>query len=54
MKDLNFNIYAFAAPKTPSEYVAVLDEALRMADELGDQIDRDTVYLEKHATAIAE
>lgn len=54
MKDLNFNIYAFAAPKTPAEYAALLEEALRMADDLGEQIDRDTAYLEQHATTIAE
>lgn len=54
MKDLNFNIYALAAPRTPSEYIALLDEALRMADELGEQIDRSTTFLDKHVIAAAE
>lgn len=38
MNDLNFNISAFAAPKTAAEYSALLDEALRLMDELGEQI----------------
>ncbi|ARV19160.1 hypothetical protein AEP_02233 [Curvibacter sp. AEP1-3] len=46
MKDLNFNIYALAAPSTPSEYMALLDEALRMANELNEQIDCQTTFLE--------
>jgi hypothetical protein len=54
MRNLNFNIYALAAPKTPAEYLAVLDEALRMADDLGAQIDRDTVQMEKNAAVTAE
>lgn len=38
MSDLKFNIYAFAAPSSKAEYSALLDEALRLMDELGDQI----------------
>ena len=38
MNDLKFNIYAFAAPSSKAEYSALLDEALRMMDELGEQI----------------
>lgn len=38
MNDLKFNIYAFAAPSSKSEYLALLDEALRVMDELGEQI----------------
>lgn len=38
MDDLKFNIYAFAAPSSKAEYSALLDEALRMMDELGEQI----------------
>ena len=34
MSDLNFNIYAFAAHSTLAEYIDLLDEALRLADEL--------------------
>lgn len=38
MNDLKFNIFAFAAPSNKAEYSALLDEALRLLDELGDQI----------------
>ncbi len=38
MEDLKFNIYGFARPTTPCEYSALLDEALRLAQELDDQI----------------
>lgn len=54
MKDLNFNTQAFVNPKTPKEYMAVLDEALHMAEDLGIQIDRDTSFLTKNVTAISE
>lgn len=32
--DLKFNIYGFARPTTRAEVSALLDEALRMADQL--------------------
>lgn len=54
MKELNFNIYALAAPKTPLEYIAALNEAIRMADEMADQIAKDDAFLEKHAIAISD
>lgn len=38
MSDLKFNIYAFASPSSKAEYSALLDEALRLMDELGEQI----------------
>lgn len=38
MNDLKFNIYAFAAPSSKAEYSALLDEALRLMDELGEQV----------------
>ena len=47
MEDLKFNVFAMISPKTPSEYIAVLDESLRIASDLGDQIDADTAYLER-------
>jgi hypothetical protein len=53
MKELNFNIYALAAPKTPTEYIAVLDEAIRMANDQAEQIAADDTFLEKHAIASA-
>ena len=39
MNELKFNIYGFIAPRTRSEYIALLDEALRLADDLNDQLD---------------
>ena len=54
MKELNFNIYALAAPKSPTEYIAVLDEAIRMANDQSEQIAADDAFLEKHAIAIAD
>ena len=38
MNDLKFNIFAFAAPSSKAEYSALLDEAIRLMDELGEQI----------------
>lgn len=49
MKDLKFNIYALANPSTPKEYIAVLDEALRMAVDMREQIDAETDFLERRA-----
>ena len=39
MDDLKFNIYAFVAPTTRTEYLALLNEAIRIIDELSDQVD---------------
>lgn len=36
MFETNFNPNGFIAPKTKQEYIALLDEAIRMADELAD------------------
>lgn len=38
MKDLKFDIYAMVNPKTDEDYIALLEEAIRMADELNDQL----------------
>jgi hypothetical protein len=55
MKDLKFNINAFIAPTTRAEFISLLDEGLRMADDLDQQIDRDTSLLEAaRAMTIAE
>ena len=40
MEHLKFNIHAFVTPSTKAEYIALLDEAIRMAGELHDLIDR--------------
>lgn len=34
MPDFNFNPYAFSAPRNKDEYIALLDEAIRMGKEL--------------------
>lgn len=34
MNDLKFNIYAMTKPQTQEEYSALLDEAIRMGEEL--------------------
>lgn len=49
MENLNFNIYGLANPKTPTEYIALLDEALRLADEIGCLLDKDTKTMELQA-----
>lgn len=39
MNELKLNIYGFIAPQTRSEYIALLDEALSLADDLNEQLD---------------
>lgn len=51
MNDLNFNIHAFARPSNCAERSALLDEALRMAHELEDMIDRMSAMLAANAAA---
>lgn len=34
MTNMKFNPYGFIAPKTKQDYIALLDEAIRMSDEL--------------------
>ncbi len=43
--DLNFNPYAFVKPTTAAERSALLEEALRIAEEIDDQIDDIEVLL---------
>lgn len=47
MNDLKFNIYAFMKPNTDEEYSNLLDEALRLADELEEQIDCMGLYMKE-------
>jgi hypothetical protein len=49
MKDIKFNIYGYTAPQTRAEYIALLDEALRLADDLGEQLDCIGDLAAKHA-----
>jgi hypothetical protein len=47
--DLGFNPYAFVNPRTKEEYSALLDEALRMAEDLEEMIDQISDHLERNA-----
>lgn len=49
MNDLNFNIYAFVFPTTRAEYIGLLDEALRLADELSETVETGVQWLEDGA-----
>ncbi len=40
MPNLNFNLYGFVEPKTKAEYMALLKEALVIADDLLEDIKR--------------
>ena len=51
MNDLNFNIYTFTAPATRAEYIGLLDEALRLADELSEMVDAGTKLLGNRSSA---
>jgi uncharacterized membrane protein YebE (DUF533 family) len=41
-----FNPYAMIKPSTEQEYLALLDEAIRMVDELNDDLEASTKFLE--------
>lgn len=49
VSDLNFNIYAFVKPTTREEYSALLDEALRMAEQLEQMVDDMGAWLKANA-----
>ena len=49
MNELNFNIYGFARPTTAAEFSALLDEAIRMGDELEAMIDSMSATLKQNA-----
>jgi hypothetical protein len=40
-----FNPYAFIKPSTKREYLALLDEAIRMVDEFNDDLEASTKFL---------
>jgi hypothetical protein len=51
---LGFNIYAFVQPTTRAEVSALLSEAIRLAEELEEHVDRMDAILQgkgKRATA---
>jgi hypothetical protein len=47
--DLKFNIYAFVKPTNKAELSALLDEALRVAEDLEESIDNIGKWLEANA-----
>lgn len=49
MTCLRFNIYAMAEPTNRGEYIALLEEATRMADDLIEQSKALTAQLERLA-----
>lgn len=51
--DLNFNLKALSAPSTMQEYSALLDEALRMVDELTEMTMESTRLMEAAAAQAA-
>lgn len=40
MDDLKFNIYAYIKPETPEEISALIEEAVRVSEQLSEIIDR--------------
>lgn len=52
MKDLNFNVFAMTQPSTHAEVLALLDEAVRVAHDLDDQIQAIEAALELKASAV--
>jgi len=52
MEFLKFNVHAFAAPSTKAEYISLLDEAIRMAGDLHDLIDRWEVNVAASTTPL--
>lgn len=49
MSDLTFNLTAFLAPTNQREYIALLDEAIRIGEDLSAQIDAIGVHLKRVA-----
>jgi hypothetical protein len=49
--EMKFNLQAMAAPATKQEYIALLDEALRVVDELTALTFEGTRLMEQQASA---
>lgn len=53
MNTINFNLDAMKAPKNKAEYILLLDEAIRTADELNEQLDKiGTILKDKHCNSL--
>jgi hypothetical protein len=53
MNELNFNINGFARPTTRAEISALLDEALRLADELNSHLSSMEAIMEAKAQRVS-
>ena len=51
MNELKFNIYGFTNPQTRAEYISLLDETLRMADDLAQQLHTITALAAENSVA---
>jgi len=49
MEDLNFNLTAMSAPSNRAESLALLDEALHLADEVHEHLTAATSEMERRA-----
>lgn len=47
MEEIQFNIYAFIRPTTRAEFSALLNEAIHLAEELDEHIDRIDAVLQR-------
>lgn len=54
MADLNFNPYAFIAPRTKAEFVALLDEAILMGQQLNTMLDEAFAHVRRGDGGIRE
>lgn len=46
---MKFNLTAMSNPSTPAEYLALLDEAIRLVGELNEHIEAATREIERRA-----
>ena len=51
MKDMNFDVRGFIAPKTKQDYIALLDEAIEMGKNLNAMWERAFSYANNHREA---
>ncbi|WP_374697277.1 hypothetical protein LQZ44_11900 [Alcaligenes nematophilus] len=50
--NMNFNPYGFIAPKTKQEYIALLDEAILMGQELNRMWETSFSYAQQEAKCV--
>lgn len=54
MNELNFNLYAYSRPQNEREFLALLDEAIRMGEELHAMLDHASALLRHGSPAVAK